>query len=142
MKGYYKIDHRDVEGNESLFSIRLLPDYCAYAGHFPGNPVSPGVCNIQMIKECAESLTGQRLFLAFINKCRFSAVVTPQTTPQLQLRMHLSKAEDLYKVRATLFDDSTTYVDFNGELKTETTNEARAEAACGLCRARRSSFTK
>ena len=25
-------------------------------------------------------------------------------------------------------------------LKTETTNEARAEAACGLCRARRSSF--
>ena len=26
------------------------------------------------------------------------------------------------------------------ELKTETTNEARAEAACGLCRVRRSSL--
>lgn len=113
---YYTIDRRVTEGDETVFSITLLPDYCAYAGHFPGNPVSPGVCNIQMIKECAEQLAGTCLFLGYISQCKLSAVITPQTTPHLQIRMQLVAADALYKVRATVYDDTTTYIDFKGEL--------------------------
>jgi len=113
---YFKIDSRVAEGDDTLFGITLQPEYCVYAGHFPGNPVSPGVCNIQMIKECAEQLAGKRFFLGYISQCRLSAVITPQTTPHLQIRMQLSEVEDMYKVRATVYDDTTTYIDFKGEL--------------------------
>ena len=113
---YYQIDSRKDEGDATLFSVTLLPDYNAYTGHFPDNPVAPGVCNIQMIKDCAELLTGRRLLLAYIDKCKFSAMLSPQTTPQLSLRMQLSET---YKVRATLFDSTTTYLEFKGELTTE-----------------------
>ena len=121
MNDYYKIESHDVEGDDNYFSVTLLPDSCVYSGHFPGNPVSPGVCNIQMIKECAELLTGQRLFLAFIDKCRFSAIISPRTTPQLRLRLRLSETEGTgsskaYKVRASLYDEITTFVEFKGEL--------------------------
>ena len=121
MSDYYKIESHEVEGEENLYNVTLLPDYCAYAGHFPGNPVSPGVCNIQMIKECAEQLTGQRLFLSYIHKCKFSAVISPQTTPQLRLSLRLSETEDTdqltktYNVHASLYNEITTYVDFKGE---------------------------
>jgi len=144
MNDYYKIESHDVEGDEHDYCITLLPDNCVYAGHFPGNPVSPGVCNIQMIKECAELLSGQSLFLAFIDKCRFSAVITPQTTPQLRLRLRLSETEatgnmkpagqqqqlyesgrmgpdtKTYKVHAFLYDEITTYIEFKGEFVTNT----------------------
>ncbi|MDR2916698.1 MAG: beta-hydroxyacyl-ACP dehydratase [Tannerella sp.] len=113
---YYKIDSRIAEGDDTLFCVTLLSGYRAYEGHFPGNPVSPGVCNIQMIKECAEQLAGKHLFLGYISQCKLSAVITPQTTPHLQIRMQLSEVEDLYKVRAIVFDDTTTYIDFKGEL--------------------------
>ena len=115
LNDYYRIDKQVADGDETLFGITLLPDFIAYKGHFPGNPVSPGVCNIQMIKECAEQLTCKRLFLPYIAKCRFSAVITPLTTPQLQLRMRLIKAETAYHLHATLFDDTTTYIAFKGE---------------------------
>ncbi|MDR0744197.1 MAG: beta-hydroxyacyl-ACP dehydratase [Tannerella sp.] len=116
LNDYFKIDNQTTEGDESLFCITLLPGYKAYTGHFPGNPVSPGVCNIQMIKECAEQLTGKHLFLGYISQCRWSAVITPQATPQLQIRMQLSGAGDVYKVRAMVCDDTTRYIDFKGEL--------------------------
>ena len=115
LNDYYRIDGRIAEKDVTLFSLTLLPDYHAYAGHFPGNPVSPGVCNIQLIKECAEQLVSKRLFLAFIAKCRFSAVLTPQSTPRLQLRMRIANCEsDEFTIHATLFNDAITYIEFKG----------------------------
>ena len=113
---YFKIDSRTMDGDETLFNITLLPEYCAYEGHFPGNPVSPGVCNIQMIKECAEQLAEKRFLLGYISRCKLSAVVTPQTTPKLCIRMSLSEADGLYDIKAVVSDADTTYIDFKGEL--------------------------
>ncbi len=118
MGGYYIIDSVMGEGDETIFCVTLLPDFCAYKGHFPGKPISPGVCNMQMIKECAEQLAGQRLFLGYIAQCRFSAVITPQTTPHLRIRMQLSQADGLWKVKASVSDDTTNYIDFKGDLVT------------------------
>lgn len=122
LNDFYKIDSRNNEGDDVLFYISLLPGYCAYKGHFPGRPVSPGVCNIQMIKECAEQVTNRRLFLGYIAQCRFLAVITPQTTSQLKLRIgscQVSLLPEMYKIHATLYDDVTIYVEFKGEFTTE-----------------------
>ena len=116
LNDYFKIDDCTNNGDDTLFSITLLPEYCAYEGHFPGNPVSPGVCNIQMIKECAEQLTGKRLFLGFISRCKLSAVITPLLTPRLSVCMRLSEAEGLYTVNAVVSDKEATYIEFKGEL--------------------------
>jgi 3-hydroxyacyl-[acyl-carrier-protein] dehydratase len=116
LNDYFRIDGRTAENDETVFRVTLLPEYGVYAGHFPGNPVSPGVCNIQMIKECAGLLAGKPLFLGYISQCRLSAVITPQTTPRLQIRMRLTEADSVYEVRATVCDDTTTYIEFKGEL--------------------------
>lgn len=141
LNAYYRIDSRVTKDDDTLFSVTLLPDCEVYKGHFPGNPISPGVCNIQMIKECTELLMGKRLFLTFIDKCRFSAVITPpksaQATTPLKLQIQLSATggmnetladtvvgewqeaingeDSALKVRATLFDDTATYIEFRGE---------------------------
>ena len=118
LNDYYRIDKMAVHGHTTLFDITLLPDYGAYKGHFPGHPVAPAVCSIQMMRECAAQLAGQPLFLSTITKCRFSAMITPSTTPQLQLQMKLINADMTYILHATLLDDSTTYIEFKGELTT------------------------
>jgi len=119
LNDYYRIENRVADGGDTLFDIALLPNYCAYAGHFPGNPVAPGVCNIQMIKECAELLAGRSLFIVHIARCRFSAIITPLATPRLQLRINVMPVTDeTYTISATLFDDTTTYIQFKGELIT------------------------
>ncbi|MDR1724193.1 MAG: beta-hydroxyacyl-ACP dehydratase [Tannerella sp.] len=115
---YYKIESCAKEGEETIFRIALMPDYCAYKGHFPGNPVSPGVCNIQMIKELAEKVIGLRTFIAYIAQCRFSAVITPDLNPFLTVGLLISGSENLFKVKASISDGEQTFMEFKGELTT------------------------
>lgn len=76
----------------------------------------PGVCNIQMIKECAERLTGQRLHICSIRRCRLTAVATPTACPELTVKIDLQPVENGYAVIATVGDARRTYMDYKGEM--------------------------
>ncbi|MDY2942781.1 MAG: hypothetical protein SOT07_03685 [Paludibacteraceae bacterium] len=54
MLNYYHILSSEITTDAGVFRVALNADCEVYQGHFPGEPISPGVCNIQMIKECAE----------------------------------------------------------------------------------------
>lgn len=113
---YYKIDGWSTEEGETTFRVDLLPDCDVYRGHFPGKPVCPGVCNVQMLKECAEVLTGRRLAITAIRQCRFTAVATPALCPWLDISLRTEPCGEGYAVTARIAAGSTTYLDFKGEM--------------------------
>lgn len=115
---YFTIENTNREENNVVFSLLLNPDYKVYKGHFPDMPVCPGVCNIQMIKECLECETGKKLLLDTISQCKFSSVVTPLENKYLQLNMQIVETEEkTYKVKANVTnrDNTITFIDFKGE---------------------------
>ena len=89
LKDYYKVESVVRSDGEAVYTVSLNPDCEVYRGHFPGSPVSPGVCNIQMIRECAQKeclclpeaatdrpgLVGSavRLYIDEIRQCRFTS---------------------------------------------------------------------
>ena len=112
-----------VEGSTGVmppnatFRVELVPDCDVYRGHFPHKPVSPGVCNIGMIRECAERLVGRRLLIASIKQCRLTAVASPQACPCLDVALTAEPAGDgSYTVTATLVAAETVYMTFKGTL--------------------------
>lgn len=113
---YYKIISIQRCDTGGTFHIALLPECNVYQGHFPGNPVCPGVCNIQTIKECAQILTGSQLCLHHIRRCRLTAVATPTTCPELDIRVKLTPAAIGYTVEATISDNRQTYMEMKGEM--------------------------
>lgn len=114
---YYQIVRETVEGREGRFRIRLLPDCPVYRGHFPGNPVSPGVCNIRTIQECACRVAGERLFIATIKRCRLTALVSPAICPELDVEVRLSPADTSFTVEARMTEAGVTYVEYTGEMR-------------------------
>ena len=52
IKDFYKVDSVARHDDGAVYRVSLNPDCEVYKGHFPGNPISPGVCGIQMIREC------------------------------------------------------------------------------------------
>ncbi len=113
---YYKLISMHNDGLSGVFHIALCPDCDVYRGHFPGNPVSPGVCNIQTVKECAEKLTGKRLHINSIRRCRLTAVATPTVCPELEIKINLMPTETGYVITSTVSDNTRTYMELKGEM--------------------------
>ncbi len=113
---YYELVSMRTDGTDGVFCIALRPGCEVYRGHFPGNPVSPGVCNMQTVKECAERLAGKRLHIQSIRRCRLMAVVTPVACPELEVRISLAATEAGYEIAATVSDAQRTYMELKGEL--------------------------
>lgn len=113
---YYKIIGRSGKGLDAVFRVALLPDCEVYKGHFPGNPVSPGVCNIETIKECAMLLTGKRLVIDTIRQCRLTAVASPSVCPEVEVTLSCSSVGKGFAVTAKIADNERTYMEYKGEM--------------------------
>ena len=113
---YYTISDLRKEAGSAVVSIILRSDCEVYRGHFPGNPISPGVCNIEMIKECAEEVIGKELRIQTIKQCRMKAVVSPAICPMLKIDMKYVPTSDGYSVTASIFDAQKIYMEFKGTM--------------------------
>lgn len=117
LEGYYydlSDEQHDVDGG--IFRIVLRQECGIYDGHFPGNPVCPGVCNMQVIRECAERLAGECLHPCYIRQCRLTAVASPTTCRELVVKIHLTPVETGYTVVATMADAGHVYMEYKGEM--------------------------
>ncbi|MCI1186389.1 hypothetical protein MON38_03085 [Hymenobacter sp. DH14] len=92
-------------------TIRLNPDHAIFAGHFPGQPVVPGVCMLQIIKELLESAIGQRLQLTQAGNVKFLTVLTPQAHAVVDVRLNFESSESgILLSEATISADTTRFI--------------------------------
>ncbi len=113
---YYKIVDKQVDGMSGVFHISILPDCDVYRGHFPGEPVCPGVCNIETIKECAMLLTGKKLLISTIKQCRLTTVATPTACPNVDVTVQVAPTEQGYTVVARIADAENVYMEYKGNM--------------------------
>jgi 3-hydroxyacyl-[acyl-carrier-protein] dehydratase len=120
LSDYYTIDNRRTDGETTVFEVTLNPDCTVYQGHFPGMPVAPGVCNIQMVKECAERLTGRTLLMDYLAQCKMTTLLTPQQHPRLQVRIRLLENSDTQvNVQASVGQGEESYFTLKFEAKVQ-----------------------
>lgn len=114
---FYKILKEEKDGLNGKYTVTILPDCNVYDGHFPGDPVCPGVCNIETIKECAMTLLGKDLRIKAIKQCRLTAIATPTVCPEVVITLNVTAKEDnTYIVVANIADSKQSYMDFKGTL--------------------------
>ena len=93
LDNYFYIEKQEKDEEGFLFLVRLNTEHPIFNGHFPGNPISPGVCNIQMIKECAERIMGCQLTLDNIKQCKFSNLIIPSSELRITISIRLQQIE-------------------------------------------------
>ena len=67
--------------------IGLRADHPIYRAHFPGNPITPGVCIVQMVGELLADRVGRRLMLSQVVNLKFVAPLSPVDTPEVIVRL-------------------------------------------------------
>lgn len=115
---FYKIINYSNDADNHLFDIELLRDCDVYVGHFPGESIVPGVCNIQMIKECTEFVVKDNLFMHNLQQVRLTTLLKPDVHTHCQVRLNVQKIDDKqYKLRATIGKNEDVYLDLKAELQ-------------------------
>ena len=111
------IEDERREGLSGEFVVRLNPDCAVYEGHFPGEPVSPGVCNIAMLLECAGRVAGMPLRAVKVNRCRLTTLITPLVHPVLELHIALNeKAPGIWVLNAEIGKGADSYMTLKAEV--------------------------
>lgn len=79
-----------------------------FLGHFPDQPVTPGVCMMQIIKELTESLVESKLFMSKSSNVKFMALINPQQHSELKLDLEIvTTEENEVKVKNVTYFDET-----------------------------------
>ena len=96
------------EGQKYTAHIMLNAGHEVFKGHFPGNPVTPGVCMMQIIKELTQQVTGESLVMKNASNIKFMALINPEVTPKLKLELEITETENgMVKVKNTTCFDET-----------------------------------
>jgi len=75
---WYSIKNvRQSDLNEISGDIRVLPDSPWFCGHFPGEPILPGIAQLGMVFEVIKQSCNQNLKISSINRVRFKQIIRP-----------------------------------------------------------------
>jgi 3-hydroxyacyl-[acyl-carrier-protein] dehydratase len=91
---FYTIQKTEITENKISADVLLNPNHAVYKGHFPEQPVVPGVIQLQIIKEILEESLGQQLFISHVSSAKYLIVVTPDTSPELNITIQYNKTEE------------------------------------------------
>ena len=94
--------------------VRLDAAHPIYQAHFPGNPITPGVCLVQMVCELLQLQQGCRLSLRRIVNLKFVAPVSPVDSPLLTFSFASVTCEsDVCKAKGTVVADGQVMTKFS-----------------------------
>ncbi len=109
------INSTQISENEILKEIELNIKHDIYKGHFPENPVVPGVVSVQMINETLADHLELEFFVSKARSIKFSSMIIPNINPKLNFNIKYSESDDGgYKVIAQIYYEETIFLKFNG----------------------------
>lgn len=104
-----------LENHAYQLSVELNPQHDIFSGHFPGNPIVPGVCLTQMVKEIVEQILQKKFKLNKADNIKFTAIVNPEINPLLDAKLQLKFLENnLVQADLSFYAGETTFYKFKG----------------------------
>ncbi len=103
-------------GDRITATIKLNKVHPVFQGHFPGNPILPGVCTIQIIKELIDKGMGTTYMLTKAGNVKYLGFVNPVANPEVVFDLVLKPADTgVVACNATVSAGGNTTCSFKGE---------------------------
>lgn len=95
-KGYlYTISDSESNDLSSFsYSVSFNPNHKIYKAHFPGNPITPGACVIQIATELLSEHLNKEMILSEAKNIKFIKLINPLETSDVNFVFKIMKLED------------------------------------------------
>ncbi len=106
---YRVINKQETDGSITL-TVEFNAAHKIFEGHFPGQPVVPGVCMLQMIKEQLAGQVQKQIILREAAQVKYLNMITPATVPVADIVIAFQSTDAyLFTVTATITAGTVTY---------------------------------
>ena len=118
LNDFFTINDKVSSASEIWAELIIQADHKIFEGHFPNQPVVPGVCMMQMIKEVVEEVLGKETNLVKAAELKFLAVINPQENNLVHASIKMATDETgAINIVASLFKDELVHFKFKGQLQ-------------------------
>ena len=95
---FFTVKNQHISDGKANFRIKLNAEHFIYQAHFPNNPITPGVCLIQMAVELFGSLKGATFGIKTLKNVKFTAPINPLEVPEVDFVLEFAEKENQVKV--------------------------------------------
>jgi len=113
---FFKINQIEESGNTYCFVVSIHPGHEVFKGHFPQQPVAPGVFALQMIKECLEWVRNKKYRYCELTNCKFSRPIFPEQDKDFRIDCEY-KFADSFLLNATVRSEDAIYLTLKAKLE-------------------------
>lgn len=106
----------ESSGSVLKFKIEINANHSVFEGHFPGNPVMPGVCQMEIVKEVVRSHFKRELFFNSVADMKFINMWLPNESNQVFLDISVEEIKNGFRLKASIYSGTKTYFKLRGEL--------------------------
>lgn len=110
---FYRITSTSDHDGQDVFSIELNPNHHIFEGHFPDNPVTPGVVQMEIVKEMLEEKMGKRYRLSTLGNSKFLAILNPASDAVVDVVLKITEDEEALKLTAVIKNEDNTFLKMN-----------------------------
>lgn len=104
------------EKDIAKLSVELNAGHQIFLGHFPDNPILPGVCLIQMIKEILSKIIEKNVLLVKSTSIKFLNFINPINNPTINFDLKIKNTDNnRIQVQCIVFFENTNFCNFRGE---------------------------
>jgi 3-hydroxyacyl-[acyl-carrier-protein] dehydratase len=111
---FYTLLKQESEGGKVTAKISFDKSHKIFDGHFPGHPVVPGVCMMQILREVMEVEVGQKLRIIKGDNMKFLAIINPEENQEVEVAIAHTVADDMINLNATILSGAVTFFKFKG----------------------------
>lgn len=106
---FYSHHSSVVAGEKLTTTLVLQSQHEIFKGHFPGMPVVPGVCMMEMVKELMEEVIAKHTRLKKSTNLKFLHILDPGVHPEIQAELKIIESPPEVSVSAKLFYSDITF---------------------------------
>jgi 3-hydroxyacyl-[acyl-carrier-protein] dehydratase len=106
---YTIVESVSAEGG-ATYTIKLDPEHFIYKAHFPCEPITPGVCIMQIAHELLQLLCGCKLEIDCVKNVKFLRIIVPAQEQKVDyIFQKVTEEEKLVKCQVSVSIEGETY---------------------------------
>jgi 3-hydroxyacyl-[acyl-carrier-protein] dehydratase len=111
----YKIKSLAHQDNAIQAILEINEHHDILNGHFPGQPVLPGACMLQIVKEVLEDTLSSSFQLKIATNLKFTQLIDPHDNNLIELKLNYKLMKDKqFQVSTNLLSEETICFKFQG----------------------------